>query len=319
MSKYYELFKHFWTFFVILCSYPSYTNQHDNSIKTLSEGFVRLINGYAKFNNRKIKLSDNNIFYFEDISAIFSSDPPYINAKEQTIDYFNAQVNFIFNLKLQIDPINKKSWDILSKKNITIVEKKSTILIKFPRFHISRNSDNSFEYDHYMFPTHQEHNFGQIEEYDYFKNLINEFGEYNLNTQLSQMWFDYLHEILTIYPICDSLSTFRQVKKYIQQSGNFSINYSEEPGFKWIYFKTVRYKGIEQEYPYSRKILSISFEIEYFFDCTFRTSVYFDYIIFSQKSVLFGTMFPPDLILEKNIQLIFQRALKIVLDNENNK
>lgn len=315
MFKKHELFKYFLIFFVIFCSYASYSNQYENSIKVLGEGLIRLINGYIRFNNRKIKLSEKAIIYLENISAFFSSDQPYINYKEQTIDYINAQVNFILNIKLQITPINKLDWDIFSKKDITIEQKKSTILIKFQNFHIFRNADNSFEYDHYVVPIKQEHNFGQIEEYDYFKTLINEFGEYSLNAELLQMWFDYLNEILTIYPICDALNNFRQVKRYIQQSGGFNINDPEAPDFKWIYFKSVSYKSIEQEFPYSRKVIQLAFEIDYSWDCSFHTSVYFDYIIFSQRGVTFGTMLPQKYILEKNIKLLIQRALQIVLDN----
>lgn len=319
MSKYYEISKSFLTIFIFLCIFSRYLNHSNDTLSSLSEGLIKIINGYVKFKKRTIKLSDHNILYLENITAIFTSDPPFFNPKEQTIDYFNTQVNFIFNTKLVSNPYGQKSSDFFTKKNITIQEKKATILIFFPRFHIFKNNDNSFDYDHYMVSTYQEHHFGQIEEYELCKNLISEFGENNLNIVLERMWFDYIDEILTIYPVSDSLYNFRQVNKYIQQVGNFSINYPDAPGFKWVHFKTVRHKGIVKEYPYSRRIKALSFEIEYFWDYEFKSSVYFDYIIFSQKNIVFGKMYPPNRIKQNIIQFLIHRALEVVLGNENNE
>ena len=124
------------------------------------------------------------------------------------------------------------------------------------------------------------------------------------------MWKSYIDEMLVKYPSCDAKSNYMIVNKKLIKSGVFSVSEDTTPNFTKIKFLSLQYDSIELVNPFSRKFSPLTVEIEYYWDGDFHNSFVFDFVTFTQKSIIFGKMKPENSVIELIIRKIFYKALK---------
>lgn len=302
MSKYLEFLLQIFVF-LILVSLKEVQEQN-TSLSYLSQFLVKILNGYISHTKKVIQINDSYYLTFTDFKAAFQSNPPIIDHLEETIDYYNVNVTFVFTLKIDIvDNVNE------TNPNITLFIKNASAFLKFPVFNIVKNVDNSLEYE-YSSPTFTEYKFGNIEEYLIFQFLIEKYSEKAFKYQIERMWRSYIDEMLVKYPSCNAKSNFIIVNKKLIKSGVFSVSEDTAPNFTKIKFLSLQYDSIELVNPFSRKFSPLTVEIEYYWDGDFHNSFVFDFVTFTQKSIIFGKMKPENSVIELIIRKIFYKALK---------
>lgn len=276
----------------------------NTTLSYLSEYLIKILNGYISHTKRVIQINDSYHLTFTDFKAAFHSNPPIVEHLEETIDYYNVNVTFVFTLKIDIvDYVNK------TNPNITLLIKNAGAYLYFSKFHLIKKVDNSLEYE-YTPPSLTKYKIGNIEEYLIFKYLIEKYSEAAFKRQIEKMWKNYIDEMLVKYPSCDAKNNFLLVNKILIKSGLFSISEGNAPNFTSIKFLSIQYGSIELVKPFARKFTPVTVDIEYYWDGKFRNKFIFDYITFTQQSIIFGKMKPENYVIEIIIRKTFYRVLK---------
>lgn len=302
MSKYLEFLLQIFVFLILVSLKEA--QEQNTSLSYLSQFLVKILNGYISRTKKVIQINDSYYLTFTDFKAAFQSNPPIIDHLEETIDYYNVNVTFVFTLKIDIvDNVNE------TNPNITLFIKNASAFLKFPVFNIVKNVDNSLEYE-YSSSTFTEYKFGNIEEYLIFQFLIEKYSEKAFKYQIERMWKSYIDEMLVKYPSCNAKSNYMIVNKKLIKSGVFSVSEDTTPNFTKIKFLSLQYESIELVNPFSRKFSPLTVEIEYYWDGDFHNSFVFDFVTFTQKSIIFGKMKPENSVIELIIRKIFYKALK---------
>lgn len=270
--------------------------------------FSDVINFFSVFNDWEIDFSDNDKIIFEKISAIFSSDPPVIDYYNEIIEYKNVNITFIFNTKYI-----QKIKDIYDK-NIIIQNKGLSCYLALNNLRLSRRVDNSFVADKDILLISQKVLFGNFQGFLFFESLIEGYGKEKFYREFVSMYQKYINKILVFFPVCEAYQNFIYVVNYLTQSGNFDISYPDDPAFEKLCFVSFKYGEIESAEPFIRKVNQVSIQIQYKRNQEYERKVYFDYILFTRDDIIFSKMSPDEGFLEKAIQDLFKKALKLALN-----
>ena len=257
------------------------------SLHLASTEFVNVVNCYIKASDREIILSPHNKLIFDKIRIHFLSDKPMINEEMESIDYYNAHITIMYNIKLE-----NKHFDPSITRKVVIEKRLLASEIVLQRLELLLKFDNSFDYFNYYDPIIKILDLGTLKEFQLFNFLFEEFGEKQFSNLLVSIWEETIKGVLTIYPMSDAFNNYRLTVKYLQASQYFSCSYKEDPSLTKIKFKSFRYDSMERIEPYSRLFNNLYIDIDYERDHSYGTTIHFDKIIFSIYDITFGTMSP---------------------------
>ena len=240
------------------------------SIQEVAEQIPIQVLSFKNKRKTSINLSDYVTFQVESLSSIFHSEIYKINNFESTIDYYNVNVTFIFDLSITNKPYKIPKEDKMKNKTVTSKIKKLTAYMNYNRFHLFLLKDNSYDYDFNLIPNLIDIDFRELNELSVYKSLIqNSISDFKL--LFIDIWYDTFNEIISKYPICDTYYYFIETMKLLNSYGIIDVRYAPEPTFLNIQFVSASFSKVKKINNSYEEFEGVLIRLEYYWGEAIQT------------------------------------------------
>lgn len=261
-------------------------------------------------------LSDGIYIELDNIKVFYIAENLLLNQIENTIDYFDMDVFFIFDMKVYNAPL-KEYRDYAGKNNITFTSKRNIGNIFYSNFQFYQLTDKGFAFKDFIEPSYVSLNLSELNEFELYQDLLKNFGERMIKDLLFLRWYQTLNNILSIFPVCDPLYYYNKLVEYLIKKGEINLNYPDYPSFQKIVFHQITYKSILKINRYTEKLTLVTFDIDFYNGAYYWKKVYYEDIKVTSISIDFGRFYPDDIEVQQVMTRYIKESFALILKSDD--
>lgn len=261
-------------------------------------------------------LSDAVYIVLDNIKVFYKAENILLNKVDNTIDYFDMDVFFLFDMIIHNVPL-KEFRDYYGTKNITFTSKGNIGNIFYSNFQFYQLNDKGFEFKDFVEPSYVSITLSELNDFDLYYDSLKDFGERKIKDLLFLKWYQTLNNILSIFPVCDSFYYYNKLVEYLRKKGEITLQYPEYPSFKTIVFHEITYKSILKINRYAEKLTLVTFDIDFYNGASYRKKVYFEYIKVTAISIDFGPLYPDNIELQQVMTRYIKESFAFILKSND--
>lgn len=269
----------------------------------------------AKIESIGFDLFDGVYILLDNITVFYKAENLLLNKIENTIDYFDMDVFFIFDMKIYNAPL-KEYRDYLGNKNITFTTKKNIANIFYTNFQFYQLNDRGFEFKDLLSPSFVSVTINDLNDYELYYDSMKKYGESKIEDLIFLRWYQTLNNILSVFPECDSLFYYKKLAEYLIKKGKIELQYPDYPYFKSILFKHITYRSVLKINRFTEKFSFVSFDIDFDDGASYGKTVYYDYIKITPISIEFGQFYPDNIVLQIVMTRYIKESFQLIIKSD---
>ena len=262
-------------------------------------------------------LSEWIYIMLDNITVFYTSGSVLLNKIENTIDYFDMDIYFMFDMIIKNAPL-KEYRDYFGIKNITFTNRGNIANIFYSNFQFYQLNDKGFEFRDLLGPPIVTVHLSDLNQYELYSDLMKDFGESIIKDLLLLRWYQTLTNVLSIFPVCDAFYYYNKLAEYLKAQGDIKIKNPDYPNFKRLMFMSITYRSILKINRFTERLTFVSFIIDFDNGASYKKTVYFEYIKVTPISIEFGPFYPDNIELQDVLTRYISESFELIVKSESN-